>query len=202
MRDFWLCDVEPAGVALLRDIRAASPFEKGRTVEVLEGDFNKLVDQILASGRIKDSTATFALLDQRTFECHWSTVRKLARHKQNGLKIELFYFLGSSWLERAIIGTTRNKQKIDKWWGRKDWLTLLNLTRMERAELFRRRFVEELGYSHVFVWPIFDRGEAGGNALYHMIHCTDHSFASDLMHSAYQKITRSNAPDQRDLFEA
>jgi three-Cys-motif partner protein len=200
LRDFWLCDLDSRGITLLRDIRDASPREKGRRVDVLHGDFNILVDQILDSGRITDQTATFALLDQRTFECHWKTVRKLARHKQNGMKIELFYFLGSSWLERAMVGTTRNKQKIDRWWGRKDWLNLLNLSRGERAELFRNRFLEELGYAHAFVWPIYERGNADSNAVYHMIHCTDHDIASDLMHKAYQTITRPGSPEQIELF--
>lgn len=169
-------------------------------MDVLHGDFNALVDQILESGRITDQTATFALLDQRTFECHWKTVRKLARHKQNGMKIELFYFLGSSWLERAMVGTTKNKQKIDRWWGRKDWLSLLSLTRGERAELFRERFLRELGYAHAYVWPIYERGNSDNNVVYHMIHCTDHDIASDLMHKAYQTITRPGSPEQIEMF--
>jgi hypothetical protein len=31
---------------------------------------------------VRDKEATFALLDQRTFECHWDTVRALATHKE------------------------------------------------------------------------------------------------------------------------
>jgi len=47
------------------------------TAIVFCGDFNAKVDSILSSRRIGEKEATFCLLDQRTFECHWSTVKKL-----------------------------------------------------------------------------------------------------------------------------
>jgi three-Cys-motif partner protein len=86
-RDFWLCDIDPAGVQHLQALRDEHAGPK-RQVTVLAGDFNEHVAVVLASGRITEKTATFALLDQRTFECAWSTVETLSRHK-SGNKIEM-----------------------------------------------------------------------------------------------------------------
>lgn len=202
LRHFWLCDAEKTGVDMLQEIRLASPEMAGRTIDVMHGDFNAMVDRILESGVITDTMATFCLLDQRTFECEWATLQKLAAHKQNGRKIELFYFLGSGWLDRAFGGTTKNTDKIERWWGRDDWRTLIDMSRHGRAEAFGCRFAEELGYEHVQSWPIYKNGGQEGNVMYHMIHCSDHERAPQLMNDAYRKIAKPTEPDQFCLIEA
>jgi len=72
-RDFWLCDLDPAGVEALKSLQSEHASAR-RRVNVLEGDFNEKVYDILNSGQITERKATFALLDQRTFECEWRTV--------------------------------------------------------------------------------------------------------------------------------
>ena len=67
----------------------------------MDGDFNARCNDIIRSGRIKRRTAVFALLDQRTTECRWSTVQTLARDKGR-TRIEQLYFLGISWLHRTL----------------------------------------------------------------------------------------------------
>ena len=66
-RDFWLCDISPAGIQRLKALQSEHA-SKDRRITVLEGDFNQTVHKVLGSGRITEKTATFALLDQRTFE--------------------------------------------------------------------------------------------------------------------------------------
>src|SRR6266481_4427291 len=101
MRHFHLCDAKRSQVNLLKQIKEShSPCQYSRNIEIYHGDFNKKVADILAGGDITEKEATFCLLDQRTFECHWSTVEKLARFKTAGHKIELFYFLANGWLGR------------------------------------------------------------------------------------------------------
>lgn len=200
LRHFWLCDADKDAVAALEEIKRSSPEMRGRTVEVMHGDFNKLVDRILDSGVITDTMATFALLDQRTFECHWATVEKLARHKQNGRKIELFYFLGTSWLDRAF-GGTKDTDKITRWWGREDWTQLLGMDGNARADAFANRFSNDLNYEHVASWPIRRRGTKGGAVMYHMIHCSDHERAPTLMENAYRIAARPDEPAQGDLLD-
>jgi three-Cys-motif partner protein len=126
VRDFWLCDIDPIGVRLLEDIALEHRSAK-RRVNVIRGDFNQTVAEVLASGRIKSKTATFALLDQRTFECTWETVVRLASFKPSldatATKIEIFYFLASGWLDRSIaaVRLPTTAAKLDRWWGRNDW---------------------------------------------------------------------------------
>ena len=96
VRQFWLCDIEPEGILLLNELRNEY-VSLVPQLEILAGDFNVTIDHILGSGQITEKTATFALLDQRTFECHWSTVEKIARHK-TGTKIEIFYFFATGWI--------------------------------------------------------------------------------------------------------
>jgi three-Cys-motif partner protein len=155
---------------------------------VLPGDFNQTVGGILESGRITDKTATFALLDQRTFECEWYTVERLAAHKST-TKIELFYFFPTGWIDRSIaaIRNADAKSAAERWWGRSDWESLRGMQGVERANLLAARFRDELGYKWAFPFAIHDSAR-GGRTMYHMVHATDHDEASSLMLRAYRKV--------------
>lgn len=185
LREFFLCDQDAGQVAALEALRDEQPEVKGRDIRVLAGDFNTTVDQILASGVITERKATFCLLDQFTAECHWETVRKLAAHKTEGSKIEIFYFLASGWLDRALSGFTRNVDRPEAWWGREDWASLQGLNSQARADLVCERFRSELGYAYAHSWPILERGDTG-KVMFHMIHATDHPEAPKLMFRAYR----------------
>ncbi len=50
VRELWLCDIDPKGIALLHEIKAAHE-SKRRRIHVMEGDFNATISTILASGR-------------------------------------------------------------------------------------------------------------------------------------------------------
>lgn len=188
LRDFWLCDIDKKGVDAIRAMVAAEPKVKGRKIEILHGDFNEKVDIVLQSGRIKPTTATFCLLDQRTFECKWRTVQRLAEYKSKN-KIELFYFLGSGWLGRALAAVTRGHDDVAAWWGRDDWQQLRDMSSNKRANVFCQRFRKELDYEYTFAWPIYSRPGPSGQIMYHMIHCTDHPEAPKLMARAYRYAT-------------
>ena len=193
MRDFWLCDLEPTGVEILEAL-AAEHRIKPRRVTVLAGDFNTTVDQILASPRITAKTATFALLDQRTFECDWETVRRLAAHKPSlgasETKIELFYFLATGWLDRSIRSVRRPETatRLERWWGRPDWRDLHGIQGIPRANALAARFRDELGYKSARAYAIHSRRQ-GGRIMYHMIHATDHDVAPSLMLRAHRKVS-------------
>jgi hypothetical protein len=76
-----------------------------------------LIHEFLRERPIKESEATFCPLDQRTFDCYWSTVRTLASYKRIGNKIELFYLLPIAWLDRALSARRKNIKGIAQWWG-------------------------------------------------------------------------------------
>lgn len=188
VREFWLCDKSPEGIHLLKEIEA-SHREEGRQIHIVPGDFNETVKGILASGRIKEKTATFALLDQRMFECAWQTVERLAHHK-SGLKIEQFYFFATGWIDKSIAAVRRPETaaKVERWWGRPDWRDLKGMPNAHRAKLVAERFKEETGYAYAYPYSIHDR-KRGGRTMYHMIHATDHPEAPPLMIRAYRKIS-------------
>jgi len=204
---FWLCDLDPHGVTLLEGIAAANPF-KGRRIHVVSGDFNVTVSKILASGEITAKKATFALLDQRTFECAWETMVKLAAYKPSldpaAMKIEIFYFLATGWLDRSIAAVKKPETaaKLDRWWGRSDWRVLQGMESIARAKMLVARFKEELGYKYAHPYAIHSR-RRGGRTMYHMIHATDHPEASPLMLRAYRKVSgrsdRDEAATQTDM---
>src|SRR5579884_3165676 len=193
LREFWLCDLSDSGCQALRSMASQVPSPKNRRVHVVQGDFNQTVDHVLGNCSITEKTAAFCLLDQRTFECHWSTVAKLASFKKEGPKIELFYFFPTGWLDRSIAGTTKNFDQLSLWWGRPDWADLRNLKGRKRSVLVADRFKSELGYVHAYPWPIYDRG-SGGRVMYEMIHATDHTAAPKLMYRAYRTATRAPEP--------
>lgn len=204
IRDLWLCDIDKAGIALLEEIKAQH-LSKRRRIEVVPGDFNTTVDEVIGSGRIKEKTATFALLDQRTFECEWSTVQKLASHKKT-VKIELFYFFPTGWIDRSIAAIkTDSKQHIaERWWGRSDWRDLKAMNGVERANMLAARFRDELGYKWAHPYAIHD-ARYRGRTMYHMVHATDHDEAPTLMLRAYRKVSGrtdwDREPEQSDLEE-
>ena len=193
IRDIWLCDIADDGVALLEGL-AAEHRSNTRRVTVVSGDFNVTVHEILKSDRIRQRTATFALLDQRGFECAWDTVGCLAAHKPSlgpcETKIELFYFLATGWLDRSIASVQRPAKiaEYERWWGRPDWPDLGGMQGIPRANLVARRFTEELGYASARAYAIHDRKQ-GGRIMYHMIHATDHPDAPQLMLRAYRKVS-------------
>jgi three-Cys-motif partner protein len=161
------------------------PKERKPRIVVRHGDANVELLNVLKSKEVNPKLPTFALLDQRTFECKWRTVEALARYK-NSCKIELFYFLASGWFARAVSGL-KDQTTLVEWWGRSDSAKLAKMTSFDRAFLLAERFRKELGYSSAIAWPIYRRESSSSSIMYHMIHATDHPKAPSLMCRAYRK---------------
>jgi three-Cys-motif partner protein len=199
LRHFFLCEENSKSYKALEECVRTFPKEKNRTIQLLHGDFNLEVDQVLASEYITDTEATFCLLDQRMFECEWETVRKLALKKKT-MKIELFYFFGYGWVKRALAGVTKNEMIVKNWWGRDDYKMLKQQSRDEIRDLLVDRMKTELGYRYVTPYPIYKR-EHNEIVMYDMIHATDHEEAPELMNRAYRQAVRSSqkAAEQMSL---
>ena len=192
MREFALCDNEARQVTALEKLRDAQPETTGRTVHVFKGDFNAQVATILDAARIREKTATFCLLDQRTFECDWETVRKVARRKTER-KIEIFYFVPTGWLARSISGLKDPESRMPRWWGKDGWEDLRGMSKDQAVDAFQQRFIDEFGYKHAHGWPIYDR-QGSQRIMYHMVHASDHDEAPNLMSRAYRTATRRAEP--------
>jgi three-Cys-motif partner protein len=205
LRHIHLCDASRKQIQRLEALRAAQPERHrngrriSRDIQIYRGDFNKKIVEILDRGSIREKEATFCLLDQRTFECDWSTVEKLARYKKYGHKIELFYFLANGWLERALSGQ-KDLDRLAKWWGRDDWRDVRDMSRNERRDILRDRMKRDLKYQSVKAWPIYER-ENGGAIMYYMIHATDHPDAPMQMSRAYRDtVVPLELPEQLKLW--
>jgi three-Cys-motif partner protein len=185
LREFFLCDVDANKLSKLQELKDNQPKVSGRKIEIVSGDFNEKVQSILDSGVITPKKATFCLLDQFTMECHWATVEKIAKHKLEN-KIELFYFLASGWLDRALSGFKTNLDKPELWWGKENWRELQGMASDKRAKIFCDRFKIELGYKYSHAWPIYSREADGKRVMFHMIHATDHPEAPKIMWRAYR----------------
>jgi three-Cys-motif partner protein len=203
LRRFILCDKGNRQYAALQILRDEQPVRKRgepkRTIDLYHEDFNVAVAQILATGKIRRAEATFCLIDQRTFECKWETLERLAGYKpEDQSKIELFYFLAASWLPRAL-AAQKEQTVVADWWGRDDWQLLRSMKDHDRAELVCKRFRDELGFRSALAWPIRSR-EHGGRVHYHMIHASDHAEALKLMYRAYHKaVMPKESPEQLGL---
>jgi three-Cys-motif partner protein len=191
IRHFHLCDRNKGQIARLAELVASKPSQNkrgrklNRKIHVYQGDFNDKVDEILGVGSIRQKEATFCLLDQRTFECQWQTLQKLAAYKKTGHKIELFYFLANGWLERAL-AAQKDTLVLARWWGRGDWTQLRQMSRDGRRDAIVDRLRNELHYASVKAWPIYEK-ETGGAVMYYMIHATDHPEAPKFMSRAYRR---------------
>lgn len=204
LRRFHLFEIEKDKIKCLEELKQAQPTpqpgEPRRSIQVHRGDCNAGIIKLLNSNTIRQKEATFCLLDQRTFECCWSTVEALASYKTSENKIELFYFLANSWLDRAL-ANQQDTEVLEKWWGKSDWACLRKVGTWKRGEILAKRFKEELGYKYVKSWPIYQRENGGGNVMYFMIHASDHSEAPKLMRRAYEAAVHLKPSAEQTSFE-
>ena len=195
MRSFFLCDKDGTQSEALEKLRESQPETKDRTINVACADFNTHVDEVLTPDNISEKTAAFCVLDQRTFECDWATVRKIACYKSN-LKIEIFYFVPTGWLARSISALENSASTMARWWGNENWTCLKGMRGNEVAESFRQRFLQEFNYRFVYSWPIYKQ-QGSNRIMYYMVHATDHKDAPKLMYRAYRKAANRSEPAQQ-----
>lgn len=195
LRHFFFFETDQAKVETLQQlISSQSPRAKGepkRTFKVYSGDFNSNIHEMLSDYPVSDKEAAFCLLDQRTFECKWSSVKAVATHKRGGNKIELFYFLANSWMDRSISGLNDPEGEMNKWWGDTTWKKLVERRGIERGLYLAERFKMEFGYKYAYPFPIFGRKD-GGKMMYFMVHASDHQDATPIMFRAYKKSVGGN----------
>lgn len=194
LKNFFLFELKKSQVKFIRQMCDSQPppnktkREPKRLVKIFEGDFNQKIMEMLDENPIRDKDATFCLLDQRTFECDWASVKAIATHKKGGNKIELFYFFPEGWINRSIAGLKIEKdKKLEKWWGDSSWKDLLTKQGAVRAQHVCDRFKSEFKYKYVYPFPIYEKKDEGGRVMYYMIHASDHSEARVLMNRAYGK---------------
>ena len=196
LRRFHLCERDPDSFRRLRELcenQTRPPGQPRRVIAFHHGDFNTRLPDILS--RCKKPEATFCLLDQRTFECHWASVVALAGHHAEGHKVELFYFLATSWLQRSL-SALQDTAVADAWWGGPGWRDLQGMNSISMADKFAARLRDELGYWSAAPWAIY-KSAGSARIMYFMIHATDHPEAPGLMSRAYRTAVREPEVDRQ-----
>ncbi len=194
IRRYAVCDSSLEQAEKLRELGDGRP---EATFKVYQGDANVLVPDMLNWANIGPRTACFCLIDQRTFECDWTTVETIARFKQEGLKIEMFYFLAQGWIDRAW-ASVKDARRLEAWWGGADYERFHRLGAVHRAHRLCERFRDELGYAFAEPFSIHEKGE-GSRTMYYMIHASDHPDANNLMSRAYREVSRRRLGDRESL---
>lgn len=194
---FELFELKPSSISALKKMIPSVP-KNGRQVHIQPGDANKEIPKMLKIRPIR--APAFCLLDQRTTECSWELVKTLAGHKKEGHKIELFYFLMAGWKNRSLKNIKNQPDaQLKKWWGREDYDVAVKASPNRLAELFRERFIKELGYAYTYPYPIYSNpdGVGGGRLQYWMIHASDHAEARHFMSRAYNKLANGYDPNAK-----
>ena len=196
---FAACDLSPEQVSRLRTLRNEHG-NRGFTFKIYEGDANAKIDSMLSDAPISAKIPCFCLIDQRTLECDWKTIQKIAEFKQEGMKIEILYFLAEGWLNRSWKSRKDTRARI--WWGRDDYLRFLDQRPVDRANELCDRFKEELAYEYAEPWAIYKHGSTG-RTMYYLIHASDHGDARRLMSEAYVETPRvgMNIATQDEMFK-
>ena len=186
LRYYAVCDANPSQVARLETLSRLHS-HKPHQFKIYDGDANEQIEAMLDD---LPDVPTFCLIDQRTLECRWETVRKVALHKDQ-YKIEIFYFLAQAWLDRSW-KSTKDAERLHSWWGRDDYKDFIHLGSVYRAQAFCSRFKMELGYAYVHPFSIHEKGE-DSKTMYYMIHASDHPRAPVFMSEAYNHVRRETA---------
>ncbi len=199
MRNFYLFDLKKSQYECLIKLKKCHTECDNRNIKVECGDFNYLIHKLLAKNLIGEKEATFCLLDQRSFECNWSTVEAIAKYKQKKYKIEIFYFLPIGWLNRSISALSDRDRKMCVWYGDDSWKCLLGTKSQSRADIFCDKFKKDLKYKYSHAWPIYEN-RGGGRIMYYMIHATDHPEAPKLMRRAYSNVVKQLSNEKQLMF--
>ncbi len=199
LRRFFLFDIDASQIEKLETLAEEYP---DRDITIARGDANDVVPTTIPPGAIKETEATFCLLDQRTFECEWQLCKYIAKLRPGPRKIEQFYFFANGWLPRALaaVTTEEGKEQVRGWLGDDDIAGFTAMPSLDRVGHFMTKFRSELGYRSVKPWPIFAKEEGRGAVMYYMMHATDHVEAPKLMERAYRRaVAPAETTDQLSL---
>ncbi|HUP17285.1 MAG TPA: three-Cys-motif partner protein TcmP [Acidimicrobiia bacterium] len=171
----------------------------GRDIQVIPGDCNRELAEVLADLRPWSAEPTFAFIDPTGPDCEWSTLETLASFKTiSSYKTELWLLFPAGMFIRMLRvdgGTVRQEDaaRITAMFGTEQWQEIYNArlrnqldggqARDEYVNLMRWRLERVLGYrfSHAF-----DVHEERGHSIYHMIFVTDNDAGNRIMTHLYQ----------------
>lgn len=187
---------EPYASRLRESLNSDFP---SRHFEVVAGDCNSTISEVLARLSSLNWAPTFAFVDPTGPDIHWSTLESLARFKKpTTTKTEIWILLAAGMFTRTLPtdGTVRPEDalKLTTMYGTEQWRAIYEgrlsgaLTpadaRKEYVNLMRWRLEQYLGYKWTHPLEISNEQD---HSIYHMIFATDHDAGNQIMTSLYKK---------------
>ena len=200
---YYFVDKDPANTTALEARVSAS--ELRDQVNILTGDSNSLVDQIVSDLTKASSQAlNLAFLDPQGLELHWQTVARLA----SVWKMDLIINYPRSGLTRTMEQYSKVDEEtlVDRFFGSREWRDVLRnsnraLWQRQLLDLYKGK-LSALGYQE-----IINSDELGDEPLmrnekqaplYHLIFASK----SALGHKFWREITKRDVFGQRRLFDS
>ena len=182
--------------------------DRDRDWKIISGDCNDKIDEVLSGLSQYNWAPTFAFIDPNGPDCHWSTLKSLARFKKAKYKTEIWLLFADGMFTRNLprdgnIDPTE-KEKMTRMFGTEDWIYIYEArcnerldpsdARTEYVNLMRWRLEKQLGYKCTHFLPVFNEKSSH---LYHLIFATDNTVGNDIMTHLYKK-ARGELPKKQE----
>lgn len=177
----------------------AERFPDDNRYQVVKGDCNETIDEVLTELEEFRWAPTFAFLDQQGAEIHWNTIEKLARFRQNskGWKTELWILMSPAMIARGVRGSRSEEfqQRVSNLYGGDDWLRIMRALRsrkitagqyrQEMVNLMRHQLETGLGYQFTHRIPM--TMSTNKMTIFDMVFASDHDVGDRIMRHLYNQ---------------
>lgn len=193
-----LIELDPMRFSALEESLSVLTSRQRAKVHTHNGDCNKLIPDILASGDLDPNKPCFVLLDQDSTQLEWSTIERISTWKtyeppEKGnrpkrCKAEMWILFNTNQVLQRLWPNDRSKhpmpispETLDRLLGgRAAWIDLWEANQPFSFVVSRfSELLRGLGYRYAIPQVILD--PATGRPQYHMFHVTDHPSAVTLM---------------------
>lgn len=171
----------------------------GRDVQVVGGDCNAVIDELLTGLQPWEWAPTFAFIDPDGMEVAWQTIEALAAHKKRSrTKVELWILFPAAGLMRTMALDARkvteaSYRRMDRLFGCSTWEHIYNARRRneisgtearEEYVNLMRVLLHGLGYQHTHAIELRARH---GSPNYHMVFASDSDAGEKIMRHLYRQ---------------
>ena len=171
--------------------------ERGiQNARVYRGDCNEVIPEKILP-KIPKDVPSFSFLDPRGLQLNWTTIERLASHRER-MKMELLilypYDMAIARLFKLAMKNESHHATLTRFYGSEKWLAEFkeSLRLKETIDQQRERFVKfytnnlsKLGYRNVQPYgPLYS---AGQRPVYHVIFASDHDVGIKIMQDVWSR---------------
>ncbi|MGD0422326.1 MAG: three-Cys-motif partner protein TcmP [Candidatus Bathyarchaeia archaeon] len=166
-------------------LKRVSAHNRGTSAEVISGDCNELVHQIVQ--KIPQGSPVFLFVDPRGLDVDWQTIQQFAAHRHLDMLMTFPYDLG---IKRCAYDA-KSYNTVDRFYGTSDWREIAKqrkdrvLTSRQARDAFAELYVSQLRRIGLnFSESTLLRTKiVSGKPLYHMIFASRYFVALDIWRS-------------------